>query len=182
MSSAIAISGQHWPIDFNYEPVTDSGRTIRHTLSQKRNYLQGSASDWVPTVQAALRNIKHECRSPDWDGGGANLVSDRTIDLTEIITEMLFTLLPRGTPAPDVIPEADGEICINWSVDIDRLYSLSVGLHGKINFAGQFGKEGGIHGWQPVDTTSRENLEKSLQDVARQISRLYSTPVKKRKA
>jgi hypothetical protein len=172
MSSAITISGPRWPFEVNYAPVTESSRQIQEISAEKQNYLQGSASDWFPTIDAALRNIRNECGRPDWDGNGANYVSDQTISLTEKITEMLFRLLSRGTPAPDVIPEADGEICISWSVDTDRLFSLSVGSHGKINFAGQFGTEGGIHGWQPVDTTSDDNFEKSLQDIVRQIGRL----------
>lgn len=180
MSSAIAIHGSSSAFDFDYEPVSEGSRGIQRSWAQKRNYLQGSASDWLPTVEAALRNIKNECGSPNWDGSGAKPVSDQTIRLAEKIAEMLFTLLPKGTPAPDVIPEADGEICINWSVDSGRLFSLSVGPHGNINFAGQFG--GGIHGWQPVDTTNRDSLEESLQELAGHIGRLYATPTRKRKA
>lgn len=173
MILAIAIPGSGRAWDNDYEPVTDDSREIQRTWAQERNYLQGSASDWLPTTEAALRGIRNDCSKANWDGSGASPVNDQTIGLTASITETLFTMLPRGTPAPELIPEFDGEICISWSVDTDRLFALSVGEHGKINFAGQFGKEGSIHGWQPIDATNRYSLEESLQEVARHISRQY---------
>lgn len=182
MSSAIAIRGSRLAWDVDYEPVTDGSREIQRTWAQKRNYLQGSASDWLPILEAALRGMKNDCSNADWDGSGATPVSDQTIGLTAKIAETLFTILPRGTPAPDLIPEADGEICISWSVDAGRLFSLSVGTHGKINFAGQFGKEGGIHAWQAIDATNHSTLEESLQDSARYIGRLYAPATIKRKS
>lgn len=172
MTLAIAIPGAGRAWDIAYEPVTDDSREIQRTWAQKRNYLEGSASDWLPTIEAVLRGIRNDCRKDNWDGSGANPVTDRTISLTGEIAETLFTMLPRGMPAPDLIPESDGEICISWSVDTDRLFALSVGEHSKINFAGQFGKEGSIHGWQPIDAATCYSLEESLQEVARYIGRL----------
>jgi hypothetical protein len=173
-----------WPLvrNFGYEPVSDSSLKIQQLSAQERNPLRGSASDWFPTINAAFLCIKNDCSIADWDSGGAIPISSQTIGLTAEIVERLFTMLPKGTPAPDLIPEADGEICLSWSVDANRLFSLSIGEDGKINFAGQFGNEGGIHGWQPIYTTSLTSLEKSLQDVARHIGRVFAPPNSKRKA
>ena len=101
------------------------------------------------------------------------LLPTKSLPLPRRSLEALFALVPKGTLPPDLIPEADGEICISWSVDTDRLLSLSVGAHGKINFAGRFGKEGGIHGWQPIDATSPSALDESLQEVAKYLGGLY---------
>lgn len=182
MSLAIAIPGSGLAWDRDYEPVTDGSREIQRTWAQERNYLQGSASDWLPVLDAAIRGIMNDCTNGDWDASGAMPVSIQTIELTAKIVETLFTMLSRGTPAPDLIPEADGEICISWAVDAGRLFSLSVGAHGKINFAGQFGNKGAIHAWQPIDATSRSNLEKSLQDAAQYIGWLYAPATIERKA
>src|SRR3989442_12732057 len=116
MSSAIAIRGLRLAWDFDYEPVTSATREIQRSWAQKRNYLQGTASDWVPILDAALRNIKSECSNADWDGVGARPVSDQTIELTAKVAKTLYTMVPRGTPAPDLVPEADGEVCLSWSV------------------------------------------------------------------
>ncbi len=180
MSLAIAIGDSHLIGHYDYEPISDISKIISRKWAQEKNYLKGSASDWLPTVDAAFRGIRDECQKADWDGHGALAITDEVIATTEKVVAALFALLPKGTPAPEVIPEADGEICISWVVDRDRLLSLSVGAHGKINFAGQFGKEGGIHGWQPIDATSPRSLDKSLQEVAKYLGRLYPATARRR--
>jgi hypothetical protein len=167
--------------DFDYEPVTDSSREIQLALAQRRNFLEGSASDWFPSINAALVEIESDCAVPHWDGAGSVPISKQTIEITAKIAEALYAIVPVGTPAPEIIGEPDGEISVSWSVAADRLYSLSVGAHGKINFAGQFGKEGGIHGWQPTDAANRSSLETSLQEIAKHIERLYP-PIAERRA
>ena len=175
MSIAFARKGLHLVGLDDYEPVSDDGsRTIRQMW-------QGSAADWSPIIRAALVGIRNECSRVGWDGDDSLPITD-TIDVVNKVTECLFTLLPRGTPAPDLIPEPDGEICVSWSVDADRVFSMSIGAHGKMNFAGQFGKEGALHAWQPIDAKNRASLEESLQDVARYISRLYAPPAVRRAA
>jgi hypothetical protein len=167
---------------YDYEPVSNDSEVLSRKWAHERNYLKGSASDWFPTVDAAFRSIRSECKNADWDGQGTVAITDQVIGIAKMMVAALFAMLPKGTPAPDVIPEADGEICISWSVDTDRLLSLSVGAHGKINFAGQFGKEGGIHGWQPIDATSPSALDESLQDVAKYLGRLYPPTASRRAA
>ena len=156
-----------------YEPASQIGRTIQQTWAEKKNYLSNSASDWAPTVSAALRTIQNECRFQNWDSEGAMPVVDTTMVLTKMVVEALFRLLPKVTPSPDLIPESDGEICISWSVDSTHIFSLSIGDQRKINFAGQFGNEGSVHAWQPIDTKSLSAIEASLADVIRYINRLY---------
>ena len=180
MSLAIAIRDSRLIGSYDYEPISDVSQGLSRRWDQEKNYLKGSASDWFPTVDAALRGIRDECQIGDWDGQGAVAISDQVIALAKKLATVLFALLPKGTPAPDIIPETDGEICISWSVDTDRQLSLSVGAHGKINFAGQFGKEGGIHGWQPIDATSPSALDESLQDVAKYLAKLYPPIVSRR--
>jgi len=163
-------------------PASDGNRPIKSLWAEDRNYVRGSAADWAPVIGSALLTIENECNQNGWDGLGSRAVIDATINLVEEIADCLFTLLPRGTPAPDLIPESDGEICISWVIDHDRIFSVSVGDHGKINFAGQFGAEGATHGWQPTDTSSRRALEASLQEIVRQINRLFPWPAIRRAA
>ena len=156
----------------DYEPASQDGRSIQQTWDQQWNYLSNSAADWAPTVSAALRAIREISSSPNWDGEGATPIADLTLRLTEMVVAALFRLLPKGTPSPDLIPEPDGEICVSWTVDLTHIFSLSIGAQGKINFAGQFGNEGSVHGWQPIDAKSSLAIEASLADVVRYIIRL----------
>lgn len=181
MSVAILVSGTYFGKADEYQPVSDGSHLISRMWAD-RNHPRVSASDWAPVIEAALAGIRNECSRIGWDGDEALPISDKTIKLVAQMAVCLFTLLPRGTPAPDLIPEHDGEICMIWSVRADRVFSVSVGAHGKMNFAGQFGKEGVLHAWQPIDPEDRAPLEESLQDVARYIGRLYSAPAIRRAA
>ena len=149
------------------------GYTSEVLWDEDRKDVGGSATNWAPVIASALLTIKNECNRDGWDGPGSHAISDVTISLAEEIAACLFTSLRRQAPPPDVIPEADGEICMSWSVDRDYLFSLSIGEHGKINYMGQFGIEGAQHGWQPVDASNRVALEASLGDVIRQLNRLF---------
>lgn len=182
MSSAIAIKGSQSIGLHDYQPVSDGSQAVRRKWADERNYLRGSASDWLPIVHAAFRSIRSECGWENWDGEGAIAVSEQVIAVAEITVKALIALLPMGTPAPDIIPESDGEICIGWTLDAARMFSLSVGQHGNINFAGQFGREGAVHAWQPIDTSSRGALENSLQDVVRCLAKLYPPTASRRAA
>lgn len=166
----------------DYEPASDVGEKLTRKWAQEKNYLKGSASDWLPTVDAALRSLRGECQKAGWDGPGSLAISDQAIAITEKVVGVLFRLVPKGLPAPDIIPEADGEICLRWVVDTEQELSISIGAHGKINFAGQFGREGGIHGWQPLDTTSPTALDRSLQEIAKCVARLFQSIVGRRPA
>lgn len=176
MSIAIAIVARspHLVGYDDYEPVSNGSLTIQRMWAQYGNYRRGSAADWSPIIEAALLSVRNGCDRPGWDGDDALPISHRTIDIVAKLTDCLFMLLPRGTPAPDLIPEPDGEICLSWAIEPDRSFSVSVAAHGKINFAGQFGTEGALHAWQPIDPASRAALEESLQDVARYVGRLYT--------
>jgi len=182
MSLAITVGDPRLSGYYDYEPVSHFSELLTRKWAQERNYLKGSASDWLPTVDAAFRNIRDECQIADWDGQGAVAISDQLIAIARTVIAALFTLLPKGIPAPDLIPEADGEICLRWSVETDRQLSLSIGAHGKINFAGQFGKEGVIHGWQPINTGSPGALDDSLQNVAIYLGKIYPPTLSKRPA
>jgi hypothetical protein len=182
MSLAIAIKGSRLPWSYDYEPISDVSQGLSRRSNEEKNYLRGSASDWLPTINAALQSIRSECNLNDWGGHGTIAITDQVIAFAEKVVTALFVLVPKGTPAPDIIPEADGEICISWSVDTDRQLSLSIGAHCKINFAGRFGEEGVIHGWQPVDATSPSALDESLQDFAKYLGKLYPPTTGRRTA
>jgi hypothetical protein len=182
MSIAYAGRGLHLIGQVDYEPVSNGGLAIRQMWTKNSNYRRGSASDWSPIIDAVVLGIKNDCGRVGWDGDGALPISDRTIDVAVKLTECLFAMLRKGTPAPDLIPESDGEICISWSIDADQVFSVSVGEHGKMNFAGQFGAEGAYHGWQAIDPKNRTSLEESLQDIARHVDRLFTPPAVRRAA
>ena len=183
MSFSLAIQPDFCINDFyDYEPVGKSSSAIPTLWANEKNYLKGSAADWLPTTDAAFRTIQADCRKTNWDGEGAIAIADSTIGIAKKIVEVLYRLVPKGTPAPDVIPESDGEIGIDWAVDGNKLFSVSIGSRGRVNFSGQFGDEGGLHGWKPVSTNSQVELEVSLREIAGYVEKLYPPTPRKRAA
>lgn len=173
MSVAVALrpSGMGWSDD--YDPVSESGRVVRDAWKAERDYLRNTAIAWGPVITAGLAEIGRTAAIGNWDGLGAEAVSARTLNQTRQILSMLQVLLPQTTPPPEVLAEPDGEICIDWTAGSARTLSISVGDHGRINFAASFGAEGEVHAWQSVDTTNRVSLEEDLREVARYIRKVY---------
>ena len=160
----------HLTVQADYEAVTLL--EVRREYPRLRNYLRGTASDWLPSSDAALRTISTECQAPNWDGQAAVGITADLISIARAIVHMLYRMVPMGTPPPDIVPETDGEICLSWTVDAVRMFSLSIGTHRKINFAGQFGKEGGVHGWIAIDASNEGALQTCLGEIARYLERL----------
>ena len=173
MKLAFATTSLSFADDADYQPVSADSQMLSRRWADERNFLKQTASDWTPVTRAALDDIRRVCRAANWDGEGAQPIAPRTIAIAEAVVAALHSMLAKSTPAPDVIPEADGEICLSWSPDEHRVFSVSLGQHGNANFAGQLGHEGGRHGWQPIATTSREALEKSLREIAEHIDKLH---------
>lgn len=182
MSSVLVsspITGFHPSVPRDYEAVTLG--EVRREYARLQNYLQGTASDWLPSSDAALRMISSECQTPNWDGRGAVAITHDLISVAGLIVDVLYRMVPAGMPPPDIVPETDGEISLSWMVDDGRVFSLSIGTHGKMNFAGQFGDQGSIHGWRPIDACNQSRLQSSLQEIAGYLENLHP-PVAARRA
>lgn len=136
------------------------------------------ATDWGPAIYAALAEIERDCQRPNWDGQGTAVVSQDVIANTEAVAKALHAVLPLGTPAPDLVPESDGEISIDWIVDQRHIFSISVGDGDAISFAAQFGNEGAEHGWRRIDRTSPVTLKATLRELASLVSKVFGESVK----
>jgi hypothetical protein len=129
--------------------------------------------DWLPLVTAALTEIRAECADENWDGEASKPVTAATLTLATTVASTLFASLPQDTPAPDVVPEADGDVCFTWRADDEHVLSVSIGEHGNASYAAQIGREGGSHGWTPLGTVEGETLDHSLREIAAHIEHVY---------
>ncbi|HLF09904.1 MAG TPA: hypothetical protein VJA26_01725, partial [Gammaproteobacteria bacterium] len=57
--------------------------------------------------------------------------------------------LPSWMSAPEIVPEADGEIAIEWYRAKDQTFSISVAENGPLHYAGLFGRDEEVHGVEP---------------------------------
>ncbi len=160
--------------DSGYELQSSAGREVQSQWTRGQRFLQGSANDWQPVIEPALLRIREECAAPGWDGEGSVPVLPKTILRAARLAEQLAGIVPIGTAPPDVVPESDGDISFSWHADGDRVYAVSLGVHDRLNFAGQFAERGSVHGWQPLRFESPRVLRESLGEIARHVARLTS--------
>ena len=78
-----------------------------------------------------LADVAKECREPDWDGYGAQPVSQETLRTAFCVLQAL----PLGFPAPAVGAEPDGQLTLDWYRSLRRTLSVSVSPEGELHYA-----------------------------------------------
>jgi hypothetical protein len=115
---------------------------------------------------AELGKILHECDESGWDGYDALPV----LTETAIRTFAFVYDLPEWMQAPDIIPEADGEIALEWFIAPELTFSVSIGHSGPIHYAGLFGDGEEIHGVAPYSFCVPESVLQMLAKLFRKTT------------
>jgi hypothetical protein len=82
-----------------------------------------------------LMSIRDRCQLPDWDGYGAEPVTDKTIGSAYRFLEAL----PPGLPEPGVGAEPDGHITLEWHRSAWRTVSVSISPDDNLHYSGLLG-------------------------------------------
>ena len=89
------------------------------------------ALDSGQDVFEELLKTFEECREPNWDGYGAQPVSEETYHLAH----QFVAALPRSTLAPSIGAEPDGHLTIEWYQLPERTLSVSISPEGELHYA-----------------------------------------------
>jgi len=92
-------------------------------------------------LRQEVAELYADCLEDNWDGCGANAISEFSYD--EVIR--LIEGLPSNIALPSPSPEPSGEICLEWYSHPRCVFSISVNGTSTITYAGLFGYED-IHG------------------------------------
>lgn len=98
--------------------------------------------DWTNRALEILNEVYEECSEPNWDGyGGAPISLEAYFEAMK-----LLRIIPNSFPMPDILPEPDGGIGLEWYKD--RGFSFGISVCGKdtITYAGRFGKNSETYG------------------------------------
>ncbi len=125
-------------------------------FSEESNFLRKSFAEardardisryWSAALDEALDDLaglKQECREPGWDGYRAKSVNAETLE--QVVA--FLRALPENVPVPDLVPEPDGEVSVEWQNGPRRVFSVSLGPHERLSYAGLLG----ANRWHGVD-------------------------------
>ncbi len=86
-----------------------------------------------------INELTKECSDDDWDGYGAMALDP----LAARNAEELIRALPDNLPMPDISPEPDGSISLDWNRSRNQIVSVSVGSSNRFALAWLDGTERG---------------------------------------
>lgn len=143
---------------------SDTARLVEELAGAGRRHLDNSFTFGLRTrgIYDDLYSISEEFRESNWDGYGAEPVSEAAYRFTYQFLESL----PLGIPAPSVGAEADGHLTLEWYRSPDRLLSVSVGPDGVVYYAALLGASK-RSGTEPFNGEVPE-------DIVRIIRRLFA--------
>ncbi len=111
----------------------------------------------------SLREVFEECSEPNWDGYDAAPISKKAyLEALKVLEHLPLTL-----PLPEIVPEASGEIGMEWYREKGYVFVISLAGDGSITYAGIFGKGNRTHG-------DERFIESLPQEVISNIQRLFS--------
>ena len=120
--------------------ITDQPRTYYDKSLVNFQFLQ--MEDWRDRALEELNNVFNECSEENWDGYMAAPVSKCVYSNVK----KLLAMIPSSFPEPDILPEPDGSIGLEWFKKKNFVFVISIADNNIISYAGLFGKNNKIHG------------------------------------
>jgi hypothetical protein len=102
----------------------------------------GGTIDWTDCALESLDEVYEECSKANWDGYDAAPISLEAY----FEASKLLRIIPRSYPMPDILPEPDGEIGLEWYKDREFSFVISVCGKNIITYVGLFGKNNETYG------------------------------------
>lgn len=109
--------------------------------------------DWTDSALENLNEVYDECSEVNWDGYDATPICPEAY----FEASKLLRIIPNRFPMPDILPEPDGGVGLEWYKEKDFSFVVSVMGKNVITYAGQFGKNS--------ETYGTERFKDSLPDV-----------------
>lgn len=135
--------------------VSDEAHTIQKAASEAALATERSQALFGArqNLLGELWVIAEDCSQDGWDADGAVAVSAGALKRAED----LVRTLPEGIPLPEVAPEPDGSLSMDWIRSPYRLYSLSIGPANRLAYAWLDGtdKGHGVVGFDGITLPSR---------------------------
>lgn len=136
-TAAISISGSGSLLTEGTPGVGADYQRLWALLQETAQRLVDSVSLGEPLQKTykQLYQVLEDCGLSDWDAYGAEPVLFESYENAKRFARAL----PFLFSSPEVSAEPDGEITFEWYSTPTRVFSVSVGPHNELNYAGLFG-------------------------------------------
>jgi len=115
--------------------------------------------DWTNRALESLDEVYEKCSVANWDGYNAQPISREAF----FEASKLLRILPNSFPVPDIGPEPDGGIGLEWYKE--KWFSFIVSVNGKniITYVGRFGKNNHFYGTESYNNSVPEIILNGLK-------------------
>jgi hypothetical protein len=137
------------------------GEKITQLVLVATSHARNNATDWRTLTHALIEQVALEHQSPDWDGYGAVPISMASKTEAQRLVEML----PYWYPAPEAVPDPDGEIALSWDFGLGHVFTLSVGSTGALSYAGLLGDGVKRHGVEPFKGDVPKSILEAIEEL-----------------
>lgn len=126
-------------------------------------------------VDAVLEEIERDCVHAGWDGPGSQPVDGPTLRVARAWLAALRDIARPDLAMPEVVPEADGDVRIDWDVDLDRYVVVSVSLEGWLHYTASTPRRGRVHGRVRFDVRASPESQASVREIRALIDEIAGT-------
>ena len=114
-----------------------------------------------PLIPALIRlqSIVTQFSTKNWDGYGALPVSEKAYKDAE---GFIFLLSDGGLPMPDISPEVDGGIEMEWYKSAAFVFTVSINGNGVLGYSGFYGEKSRKYGTEPSSLEIPETIHRNI--------------------
>jgi hypothetical protein len=159
-------SGEFYKLGFmTTGGASDTAYFIAEQAQKGRGHLQSSHSLGLGGKRALedLIKVAEECSYANWDGHGADPITNETFWQAY----HFLSALPLGFPIPSVGAEPDGQLTFEWHRSARRTLSISVSPEGDLHYAALIGASK-AYGTEPFS----EAVPKIIADLINRVCSL----------
>lgn len=153
---------------FSRNTIKSSGESVSQThiapfvKDESTSSSDGVTSAWQiqGLLIKRLNQIFNKAKVADWDGDGAEPISDSTYNNA---IKLLY-VLPTSLPPPEILPDSDGYIEFEWQSS-GRNFSLYITDTNLVLYAGFYGRDDRLSGRFSYDGIFPNRAEILAKDV-----------------
>lgn len=141
--------------------ASEWGQRLSVLLVRAAEHARSNATDWRALTNARIEELASEIQVPNWDGYGAQPITTDVKDQAQRFVD----LLPYRLPAPEPMPDPDGEIALAWDFGPGSVFTVTIAGNGTLTYAGLLG--GGVkrHGVERFNGDIPESILRSIEEL-----------------